>query len=702
MKNNLKQNTNYFLVIVCMVANLLMSQAILGQVYQDISPVYIDFLDTNRCSRYLLNRYKKEAIQNPTPENLQKVKDEEEYIKKKCTCDVKRWIFLDKISEPGIWKVVMQKYRREGNDCVPIGKYEPIYWVEAPPEEMGSATAYDEARYFDPITILIDSERENRFENSTAPFDYITNAFTYYNWAKGEDIKGNLCLIVPSVRTQKVWVITPNNPENRPIWASNLFISSFVRPEDEKYRETIFFLMNILSLCIVKDPYLMVLRAPEMLLPSFVIAGNPNDKDYILCFGLSGTSSKFSSYEPIDLFAGESASHQYIRSLISNRSYFTSPLGELLDDWRETGRGQIVKAILPENCQAQSESYYTPLALLGNPGATQTEPTCIRNGLINRISINLLVENELFFEKWTAYGKKYLRWFSEIYNPSINDQVASWLAWLALADTSINIIAETYDLQTVCFISEEDPYTLWSWIQGRQTGPPEEYRLLKGDDVFILTGEKQKNYIRGLCERDNVSSEEREFFLVNAYNPNGFRLLDFFEKDRILLYKKMNESYKSAYHFIRSYRIGENLDESQPIDFYVIDGQPGSEINTLRPIYKNWARPIIQDEIEFRTSQNLEFWFGPKRFGICKEPIGDEDNITMRVFLGPYKRELSGVHFSELKKLIKKDGNIVYMAPKIDLKTDLFCGWLSQKWQNPGIWRADPLGYFDRVVSRSR
>lgn len=672
------------MVMVIMIALLVFGKTGAGQ--QVYSSVYIDTLDTNRCSRYLLFRYKQEYSRNPTAENAQKIRAEEKYIKKKCTCEIKREVSLDTVSEPGVWQVKVQVYRREGDDCIP-GKLELLYRVDAPHEELAAASSSDKNTYFDPIVVLIGKSGTNNNGNSLVPFDYESHINSYYNWARGENIDGEFCLVVPSARTQKVWVVTP---KNRPIEAKKLSISLFILPKDEQEQKIMYSMIKVLSLCTVNDPELKILYTPDNSHHHFVVAGEPSGQDYILGFRFSFADSLYnvSSYIPVQLIVGVSASRQYIRSLRVNHSYLESSFSELIEHWRDTGEGQVVKAILPGDCVHPTPTFYDPLTLVGNPKKSEEQPKCLERALQSGASLSLLIEKNWWeYAKWTK-DAKYPSWYS-----SLKSNKNPWLAWLALADTSIKVVAE--NSSAFCFISENDLNTLWSWVV-ESSFVPVQNRLLKGEENFGLLYKDQSAYIRGL--RHDAGPWERNLFLDYASKPDSFHLLDFFESDRTMLYQKTQDKRRSREHILRVYSVGQEIDSEQPIDFYYVDGTQGTDIVGLQKAYNTWQfRQIVRDSLVMQDLLVKEAWFGSKRLGTVINRSAQNENALLQVFLGPGDRFLTPISFGRVRKLVKKDGKHVYKNPSFDLKTDMFKGWLLEDWRRTGIWRANPLlGYFDR------
>ncbi|MBV6504651.1 MAG: hypothetical protein ILNGONEN_00201 [Syntrophorhabdaceae bacterium] len=664
---------------------------------QKVGKIYVNRDDNERCSGYVLRRLIREYLNNPSPAKKQQVLDEENWLTENCKgdccppplpCDEEifdcecfpRTIELRKTETQ--WAVMLYRWRSDGNNCVPVGEPELLYAVQPPEGETGG-----KERYFDSFPVFLD---KNIPRADLVPFD-LNDA--YENWMKSQngDWQGEFRLLVPGVNSDKVWLIQKGRA---PIPVNALKASWFDKPQKQQERQ-MYLLLRQLAICAVNDPKLTILASPDDGLFSFCVAGYPDDKDYLLLFGSPSfpSASSIKLQQPIKLAAGIEATRRFIRSMRDQGYWRDHRIRSLIDNWRKSAGAQVIEAILPADC-GRGSTQYNPLALLGNPGSAAQEPPCLVKALPT--NCDYLVKWGYEYKVWSVSGKKHKTWYQWNYGAYSN--LKTWAGWLAIADTSIVVVAATRNSLVagkICFISEMDLKTLWSWV-AEDKGPPKQHRLLKGEETFVLTGSKQLEYIPTL--RHHAKAWERNLFLSYASKPDSFRLLDFFDSDRTLLYQKMQDQRHSQEHLLRAYSIGKGIVPDPPIDFYYVAGQRGNDIAGLQKAYTKWQfRDIIKDSLVAQELVAKEAWFGTGRLGTVINRSAPNEKASLQVFLGPAGRVLKPISFGRVRKLVQKDGKNVYMNPGFNLKTDLFKGCLLEDWRSTGIWRANPLvGYFDR------
>ena len=642
---------------------------------------------------------KKQAIDEPPPAPHTIVDSDSEWV-----C-FKQDIWLERTPERWYFKTCKRKIADK--KCICAEQEKIIYEVTPPLSEFGSR---DRGYDFIPVHF----NEETKFDTSAHQVPYNFANDEYAKWRNEEfkcsDIYHHFRMIIPSRNSETVWVLMPNKQF---IVAENLRASWFEKPDSAKFPKVNDLmvkydgLLQRLAVCAANDPQVQVLRCPNFKSLSFYVAGNLNNKAYLFAFGYDHAGN-WSGYVPVQLISGIEASRQYVQSILPNPP---EAIEKLLSAWRATGEEKIIQAVLPRDCFRGNIAAYSPLNFLGKPSQSQPEPPCLQSALMNHDPIDLLISrmDGGSYEVWTSSGKRTKTWYDKV-----SDHQNLWLAWMAIADTSIAIIATDINTKTLSFISRQHPNALWSWIGGGQAGPPVEHQLLKGEDQFLLRGERQAAYIRGLI--DDISWPEKKFFLQRADSPNSFRLLDFFTYDddptRVLLYVDTPETKKTNTQPLQIYRVGIDTSKApNPLVFQIVEDNWGNQWESLRTLYAEvdrnndqWRRKIIYENYARDLLWQAEIWFGPDRLGVAYEPSAPNStsNPFMRVFLKAPKSSFGPVKFSSIEELVRQDGVIVYMNPRYDLKTDLFYGWLAHRWDSLGIWRALPLGYFDRITLRRK
>lgn len=235
-------------------------------------------------------------------------------------------------------------------------------------------------------------------------------------------------------------------------------------------------------------------------------------------------------------------------------------------------------------------------------------------------------------------------------------------------------------------------HNLWSWVaRSNPNHIHKEYLLVNGQEKFFLTNTPFADYIGALSE--SISRGERDFFLQKADQPQSFTLMDFFADGfggpgRVLLWRD--------YHTSQNYlsKVGDVANPAMPI--YCFLPESAFQWDKLAQRYnKEWVRMRFTSDVAKRDNNAQEVWFGERRIGIMR------DN-QVGIFLPPGQgfRNFGYANYLLIKNLEYQE-KLVYKPREtngIDAppKEDFFRSWVNEKWDRE-IWRANPLGFFDRV-----
>lgn len=316
----------------------------------------------------------------------------------------------------------------------------------------------------------------------------------------------------------------------------------------------------------------------------------------------------------------------------------------------------------------------------------------LKTAIASKASLNFLMENTRTRE-YQLYKENGTHITPPSYNrdPRMKEMLHlgnAWFSWLSMADTALQVIAYKRSTKVkAILVSSKDPLLAWSWVAGDQYDGPVERPFFDGrSQKFLLTDEPLASFVPGLGVR--ASAKERAYYLTKAENPGSFDLLDFIDSPfRLLMYKESNTDTKQIF------RLSDN-DTDAPIDVTLIDKSWTSDWSNLASLYNRpWVRQQFINDIGTSIRSPLASWFSTPRLGLAR---ARSISVHVSDHSSPSSR-FSFVPFSSIKKLADNDRGFSYKGAKLKLNTYMRACMLPYDFDNARTWRADPLGYFDRV-----
>ncbi|MEL7192550.1 MAG: hypothetical protein AAFO96_08930 [Bacteroidota bacterium] len=333
----------------------------------------------------------------------------------------------------------------------------------------------------------------------------------------------------------------------------------------------------------------------------------------------------------------------------------------------------------------------SPLELLSSEEGNPVIPPPLEEAFEQVAPLTYLIQTDT--DQYRTSEGQAIEWYQQVAhfgNP--------WLAWLALVDNQISIVAESPEpITRVCFVLGANQSHLWSFVEGIQPElPPNEYMLIKGNERFGLVDMPLSSYVWELSE--NVSRAEQQFFLKYADTPDQFVLLDLYKpppvsNSRIVLWRASDVSSQ------KMFRIWDELEHESAILADLVEGQKKKDFwSQLAERYQvKWYREKFWLHIGQKKAANLHTWLG-------KERLGAKVNGEVGVFLSPDYRDFG---FAPLSNILPLVDDLSFIPKERDAKevpseAQFFRGWLHTDWtkvkeKGQPIWRANPLGYFDRL-----
>jgi len=444
-----------------------------------------------------------------------------------------------------------------------------------------------------------------------------------------------------------------------------------------------------LVLLAIADPQAKVLSKQDGFLP--IILSNPTS--HLRAWKI-GPAAALQEYAPLkNLYwkgTGANPVTQMLTQLIVERSRLNPALSANIRNHFNGTRSAILQ-VFPSGV-SWSNSPLTTLGISGPLNIPDQLKTALSNNRNDRDNLQFLTKD---LDGSIHAGGSIISADSKLAT-ALQKLEDPWLAWLALADPTLELVAynntEGSKYLNLCFVNGKDEKNhLWGWRQDPNdpTHFPREKILIDGSQKFLLTGIIQKSYLSVLAE--SASEAERNFFLARTDKPESFELLDMLEYDnepkRILLWRNKNNPVQALY------RVGDNID-TLVVQLHLAEGAWDHQWTVLSERYrKDWCRNSFKTHIGRSRENGLEAWFGPERLGLA---LGDQLGVFQSPL--PGKRNFGFANYSNILELIdaavfkplkenpgKKPDKEVFMQS---------CA--GEKWDRH-VWRANPLGYFDRV-----
>lgn len=253
-----------------------------------------------------------------------------------------------------------------------------------------------------------------------------------------------------------------------------------------------------------------------------------------------------------------------------------------------------------------------------------------------------------------------------------------WFARLALTEPSIKIVS--FNEANICFVSPNSTGNLWSIST---TNTISEKLLIKNSDTFFLTKTKMESYVNGLP--GNASESEKSIFINSITNDAEFEYGDFFFKnERVLFLIKKSTNILHRISDTKTDGIKLNLvnnEDKQVISIF--------NWNQIATIYKKpWVRKEFEKNVVYNSAESFELWFGKNRLGINKSG-------RIGLFLSNEFRDFGYVSFQKIKS---KNDNTIFKKTNLTLN-DFMGTCVRDDWSQTKMWRANPLGLFDRITN---
>lgn len=353
---------------------------------------------------------------------------------------------------------------------------------------------------------------------------------------------------------------------------------------------------------------------------------------------------------------------------------------------------------------AMSSNADSPLKYLGGSESIQFPPALSSALSLHSGSLVLLTGSpagiiDLKLNKGVALNRDVASVIEQMKDP--------WLVWLALMGKDLRTITSDAGEKFWIFSSKDfgskdvngiDGADLWSWsrIGSNASGSfgPVERSILSRKDLFLLTDESiGKKYVETLST--DASYREKEFLKDVVRKNRKFKLLDFFEGsapiDRVLLY--MAEADKESELLAHRLPANENM-PIEKIDFELIEGEGITSLTwaSVKTRYnKSWIREEFEQRLVRSGESPLKTWLGSMRLGLTR---GD----MVGVFSTTPDRHLGFSSLSRILDKIRSDRYVYRQTSSSPSEKTLFESWVGSTW-NRKEWRADPKGYFDRIVA---
>ncbi len=659
-----------------------------------------------KCKIYELQMKRMQGVITQE-EFLKQSADEEKYISLNCfrfggggggdfgrrgdKCAHKR-NFDFRIEKDG--KLVFYVYRNEfiKGECIP-NKKKKTDVLEIPSSPIKNYSNYN--RYFE-----FDFVSYSNPSDINMPFSRLSGlAYAWLN--QSYDLSypdSSFAFLIPDSVTNRVYLIKPESKGIKKGTISKLPES--ISPRWFNYYDTsnkeISFLFDDLIAIFAHDPNAKVIKeltvdSPNVkkLIVSF--KGFYKGKSFFLTTGFSN-GKYLGLYNPFQLVGENILSGNIVSALITPN--IDERIKKIVQKFSNEGIEEKIVAVLPSSYSKR----LTPKSSIGSPLTSECLTEEIKKNILDAgFELDLL----------TKVNDNYYSWK----NGFLNHQKVLWLKaeyskfcqlrYLAIIDSDLKIIASSNSnsLLKLIFFFKDSFENLYCWtIKDKLL---KEKNILNARNIFQLTGVSCLDYLKNL-KRDLGNVRERDFFLAQS-DINSFVLLDGFnlenKDERIILWTSQHEpSVVSKTLNVEANKIGVNASESK-LKFFIADNYKELSWNVFKSRYSkvDWIRAKIYSLNTFSEHLPIDCWLSNgNRFGLCKYRNSAK---IVSVYLDNELREVYGEKaFSEILHLIKKDEIIYNGNNSQPTDKEFFESCLAPNWNNwnKNVWRANPLGYFDR------
>jgi hypothetical protein len=274
----------------------------------------------------------------------------------------------------------------------------------------------------------------------------------------------------------------------------------------------------------------------------------------------------------------------------------------------------------------------------------------------------------------------------------------AWLCWLQLYDTgckAIDITSPSSTTYSFVYIPSLSPLHLMGWKRSgaNDRNKSNETKILNGDSLYLLMPKENiGNYLYDVKERNNATTaQEKDLFHSQIGNPQ-IKMADFrSEPNRIVLYH-IKEELNSLERIVEYG--GSVLWDSIKIERIDL----ANDWQTISTNYSkyNHYREVWLDTFLISTGP-LVAYFGPEKMGLQRSPQGHEE---VAMYLPNSKKERFRFQdWNKFETLCETEPNILIEFIQSDLDLTLFKFFEStvcNDWKTKKVWRANPLGLFDR------
>ncbi len=521
------------------------------------------------------------------------------------------------------------------------------------------------------------------------------------DWAKASSVPERpanpFFIFLPDGKSDTVWMLKSRSPGSQEAEAVVLpqFKASWFNlggVKDERIGTVAAFL-NRVSAVLANDPASTLVRhspANDTTQLFVTLHGKAKGSHFLVSTGFS-TQGFLGEYEPIRHENGAEISSLIIPSLARGEQ-LDNRLVSMIDAWKNRQANYQVVAAAPFG------SWDTPFRAIGSPVGQSCEEVLRRQ--LRGGSIDLLVKSNNDYSVWRhgAAEREKVEWFDDIvehFKPNC------FLRLLAIADPKLKVLAASHDVQSglnkLVFIYSKNPGVVYAW-SWKDDQAPSEKTPLRDEQRFELTGEPVAPYIASL--RVSVNPGERDFLLRLADQPN-LHLLDLFFNtspgERILLYANdlPRSDARRMLIEVKAHRLAAS--GAMPdilLRALDVNSQRWTDFQARYMANGGWQRKVFIEKLAKTTVKSPEAWLNVERMGVVLGLSNGDARLSIHL-PEPRRSPFGPADFSRIRKTIQDDG-LIYIAGGAPSRPDeLLQSCLRQTWDRQ-VWRANPLGYFDR------
>ncbi len=269
-----------------------------------------------------------------------------------------------------------------------------------------------------------------------------------------------------------------------------------------------------------------------------------------------------------------------------------------------------------------------------------------------------------------------------------------WLAWYAIANEKVSVVLDEVNSIdknrfSLCLIPTKNHIGLFGWKE-QVKQKPVEVKILSKDQICKGSRSNMSLFLEHLAKhKSSTDNSEGNYYLNNLKLDIPYKQIKVFD----YFIKPANRSRSIIMETTRENKIIYSTSNNLPVEIEMMNTLRTRNFKEFNNDYKSIWKPVWRENIAFAWDADLKI----ECFVKDRMAIKVKDTLTVRNKIDKRKR-FETRSFQKIKTKIESEINFVmHMDNSFSQSKLLSAIARSTKWDLDGIWRANPIGYFDRT-----